>query len=129
MSFRFRRSFRVSRKVIRTSESGHWRSDGPRVDSCAGYPRPGWAKTRMGRKARPLTGNGGKQAVDVQEIRKIEAYLRRLFGNPKIRVVPRPKKDDSVEVYIDNEFIAVISADEDEGDYNFNMSILGVDLE
>ncbi len=71
----------------------------------------------------------GEQPVDVQEIRKIEAYLRRLFGNAKIRVVPRPKKDDSVEVYIDQEFIAVISADEDEGDYNFNMSILSVDLE
>jgi len=70
----------------------------------------------------------GEQPVDVQEIRMIEAYLRRLFGNAKIRVVPRPKKDDSVEVYIDQEFIAVISADEDEGDYNFNMSILGVDL-
>jgi len=71
----------------------------------------------------------GEQPVDVKEIRKIEAYLRRLFGNAKIRVVPRPKKDDSVEVYIDEEFIAVISADEDEGDYNFNMSILAVDLE
>ncbi len=67
--------------------------------------------------------------MDVNEIRKIEAYLRRLFGNPKIQLRPRPKKDDSVEVYIGDEFIAVISADEDEGDYNFNMSILGVDLE
>jgi hypothetical protein len=71
----------------------------------------------------------GEQPVDVKEIRKIEAYLRRLFGNARIRVVPRPKKDDSVEVYIDQEFVAVISADEDEGDYNFNMSILAMDLE
>jgi hypothetical protein len=39
-------------------------------------------------------------AVDVQEVRKLDAYLKRLFGNPKIRVVPRPKKDDSAEVYI-----------------------------
>jgi Protein of unknown function (DUF3126) len=77
---------------------------------------------------RNLTGRAGELSVDLQEIRKIEAYLRRLFGNPKIRLVPRPKKDDSVEVYIDDEFVAVISADEDEGDYNFNMSILGVDL-
>jgi hypothetical protein len=74
-------------------------------------------------------GRAREQLVDVQDIRKIEAYLRRLFGNPKIRVVPRPKKDDSVEVYIDQEFVAVISADEDEGDYNFNMSILAIDLE
>ena len=29
-------------------------------------------------------------AVDVQEVRKLDAYLKRVFGNPKIRVVPRP---------------------------------------
>ncbi len=72
----------------------------------------------------------GSRPVDIQEIRKIEAYLRRLFGNPKIRIVPRPKKDDSAEVYIGDEFIGVIFVDEEEKDsYNFNMSILGVDLD
>ena len=43
--------------------------------------------------------------MDVTEVRKLDAYLKRLFGNPKIRVVPRPKKDDSAEVYIGEEFI------------------------
>jgi hypothetical protein len=90
----------------------------------------GCAKTWMAGTSPAMTEtSAGEQPVDVQDIRKIEAYLRRLFGNAKIRVVPRPKKDDSVEVYIDQEFIAVISADEDEGDYNFNMSILAMDLE
>jgi serine acetyltransferase len=46
--------------------------------------------------------------VNVQEVRKLDAYLKRLFGNPKIRVVPRPKKDDSAEVYIGEEFIGVL---------------------
>ena len=56
--------------------------------------------------------------------------MRRLFGNAKLRVVPRPKKDDSAEVYIGEEFIGVIFVDEEEKDsYNFNMSILNVDLE
>ena len=45
--------------------------------------------------------------MDVQEVRKLDAYLKRVFGNPKIRVVPRPKKDDSAEVYIGEEFIGV----------------------
>ena len=77
-----------------------------------------------------LSERAGEQAVDIQEIRKIEAYMRRLFGNAKIRIVPRPKKDDSAEVYIGEEFIGVIFVDEEEKDsYNFNMSILGVDLE
>ena len=79
---------------------------------------------------RTRISRAGEQAVDIQEIRKIEAYLRRLFGNAKIRIVPRPKKDDSAEVYIGEEFIGVIFVDEEEKDsYNFNMSILGVDLE
>ena len=69
--------------------------------------------------------------MDIQEIRKIEAYMRRLFGNARLRVVPRPKKDDSAEVYIGEEFIGVIFVDDedDERSYNFQMAILGTDLE
>jgi len=69
--------------------------------------------------------------VEVQEIRKLEAYIKRLFGNAKLRVVPRPKKDDSAEVYIGDEFIGVLFVDDedDERSYNFQMAILGTDLE
>jgi Protein of unknown function (DUF3126) len=68
--------------------------------------------------------------VDVQELRKLEAYIKRLFGNPKLRVVPRPKKDDSAEVYIGEEFIGVLFVDDedDERSYNFQMAILATDL-
>ena len=69
--------------------------------------------------------------MDVQEIKKIDAYLKRLFDNPKIRVVPRPKKDDSAEVYIGEEFIGVLFVDDEDDDksYNFQMAILESDLE
>ncbi len=69
--------------------------------------------------------------MDVQEVRKLDAYLKKLFGNAKIRVVPRPKKEDSAEVYIGEEFIGVMFVDdeEDERSYNFQMAILGSDLE
>ena len=69
--------------------------------------------------------------MDIQEIRKIEAYMRRLFGNPKLRVVPRPKKDDSAEVYIGEEFIGVMFVDDEDDDrsYNFQMAILATDLD
>ena len=69
--------------------------------------------------------------MEVQEIRKIEAYLRRLFGNARIRVVPRPKKEDSAEVYVGEEFIGVLFVDDEdqERSYNFQMAILGADLE
>ena len=73
----------------------------------------------------------GEQDVDVPEIRKLENYLRQLFGNARIRVVPRPRKDDSAEVYIGEEFIGVLFVDDedDERSYNFQMAILGTDLE
>jgi hypothetical protein len=69
--------------------------------------------------------------MDVQEIRKIETYLKRLFGNTQIRVVPRPKKEDSAEVYIGEEFVGVLFVDDEDEDrsYNFQMAILGTDLE
>ena len=85
----------------------------------------------MPRFITPLDSGGKGAVVDVQEIRKLEAYIKRLFGNAKLRVVPRPKKDDSAEVYIGDEFIGVLFVDDedDERSYNFQMAILGTDLE
>jgi len=67
----------------------------------------------------------------VLEVRKLDAYLKKLFANPRMRVVPRPKKDDSAEVYIGEEFVGVLFVDDedDERSYNFQMAILGSDLE
>ena len=69
--------------------------------------------------------------MDVQEVKKLDAYLKKLFGNARIRVVPRPKKDDSAEVYVGEEFVGVlfVDDDDDERSYNFQMAILGSDLE
>jgi hypothetical protein len=74
-------------------------------------------------------GKGG--VVEVQEVRKVESYMKRLFGNAKLRVVPRPKKDDSAEVFLGEEFIGVLFVDDedDERCYNFQMAILAADLE
>ena len=69
--------------------------------------------------------------VNVQEVRKLDAYLKRLFGNNKMRVVPRPKKDDSAEVYIGEEFVGVLFVDDedDERSYQLQIAILDSDLE
>ncbi|CAN5425633.1 DUF3126 family protein [soil metagenome] len=68
--------------------------------------------------------------MDVQEVRKLDAYLKRVFGNQKLRVTPRPKKDDSAEVYIGDEFIGVLFVDDEDDDrsYQFQMAILEEDL-
>ncbi|MGO9359572.1 MAG: DUF3126 family protein [Xanthobacteraceae bacterium] len=69
--------------------------------------------------------------MNVQEVRKLDAYLKRLFGNSKMRVVPRPKKDDSAEVYIGEEFVGVLFVDDEDDDrsYQLQIAILETDLE
>ncbi len=63
-----------------------------------------------------------------EEIRKLDAYFRRVFQNPKLMVKARPRKDDSAEVYLGDEFLGIVFKDEDDGDYNFSMAILDIDL-
>ncbi len=63
-----------------------------------------------------------------EEIRKLDAYFKRVFANPHMQVKARPRKDDSAEVYVGDEFIGLVFRDEDEGDFNFSMAILDVDL-
>ncbi len=63
--------------------------------------------------------------MDVQEVKKLDAYLKKLFGNPRIRVVPRPRKDDSAEVYVGDERLGDLNLDDEDEDlsYNFRMEI------
>lgn len=63
------------------------------------------------------------------EIKKLEAYFKRTF-NDKIAVKARPRKDDSAEVYLGEEFLGVVYIDDEDGDrsYNFSMAILDMDL-
>jgi hypothetical protein len=69
--------------------------------------------------------------MDKADLQKVETYLRRTFANAAIRVVARPKKKDSAEVYIGDEFIGIVSEDNEDGDksYFFEMAILDTDLE
>ncbi|WP_321502768.1 DUF3126 family protein [Breoghania sp.] len=66
-----------------------------------------------------------------EEIRKLEAYLKKLFNVPALQVRARPRKDDSAEVYLGEEFIGVIYRDDEDEDlsYNFQMAILEMDLD
>jgi hypothetical protein len=73
----------------------------------------------------PLT----EKSVKPDEIKKIDAYFKRLL-NPQIIVKARPRKDDSAEVYLGEEFLGVVYVDDEDGErsYNFSMAILEVDL-
>ena len=62
------------------------------------------------------------------EIKKLEAFFKRTFQNQQMQVKARPRKDDSAEVYVGEEFLGLVYKDEEEGDYNFSMAILDIDL-
>ena len=64
--------------------------------------------------------------MDVQEVRKLDAYLKRLFGTPLFCVVPRPKNEFSAEGRIGEEFIGVLFVDDEDDDcsFQFQMAIL-----
>lgn len=56
--------------------------------------------------------------------------VRGKFGNPNLRVVPRPKKTDSSEIYLGDEYIAVLFRDDASGrTWTFEMAVLDIDLD
>lgn len=68
--------------------------------------------------------------MEDRDIRRIEAHLKKTFGNAAIELKKRPKQKDSCEVYIGEDFVGVIYQDEDEdGSFQFNMAILAEDLD
>ena len=70
------------------------------------------------------------QDPSIQPVPALNAYLRRKFDNENIRVVPRPKKTDSLEVYLAEEFIGVLFVENEQGrrSYILELPILDVDL-
>jgi hypothetical protein len=64
------------------------------------------------------------------EIKSLEKYLRKTFDLEAIEVRKRAKKQDSVEVFVKEEFVGVIYKDDEDNEisYQFQMAILADDL-
>lgn len=74
------------------------------------------------------TGAKKNAPIDDAERARLQDALRTTLASPKLEVRARPRKTDSAEVYVGDEFIGTLSADEDEG-YFLTMSVLDIDLE
>ncbi|GAC1327819.1 MAG: hypothetical protein NVSMB26_02250 [Beijerinckiaceae bacterium] len=60
----------------------------------------------------------------------LQDYLRRLFDNDKLKIVPRARKTDSVELNCGEDFLGIISADDPKGSsFTLQIAILDFDLE
>ncbi|HEY7299709.1 MAG TPA: DUF3126 family protein [Xanthobacteraceae bacterium] len=70
------------------------------------------------------------EAASIRNLKTLEAYLRRKFDDERIRVTVRPRKTDSAEVSVGQEYIGVLFFDEKEAtSCYFEMPILALDLE
>jgi hypothetical protein len=86
------------------------------------------AQAKSGSRLAPVAE---EERMTKDELTKIERYLRRTFDNPRIGVRARPRKTDSADVHIGEEFIGVLFEDVEDGEksYNFQMAILEIDLD
>ena len=71
------------------------------------------------------------EVSEVDQLKRLDAYMKKKFDNEQIRVVPRAKKRDSLEAYLGNEFIGVLFVDDEKrrGSYILEMPILDMDLD
>jgi Protein of unknown function (DUF3126) len=61
--------------------------------------------------------------VDKSELDSVQNYLRRLFGNPEIRLAPRMQRQDMAEVYIGGQLNGMLSLDTEDGDRSYNLQV------
>ena len=68
--------------------------------------------------------------MTLNEIARVQEYLRHTFNNNRIAIKPPAKPNAPIEVRIGDEFIGVLHRDDDEGEvsYSLNISILEEDL-
>lgn len=100
--------------------------------------RPDMAEFYIGEKQQGLltldTEDGDRSynlqiSVPETDLQKAAAFLRSLLGHPDIKVLARPKKKDSAEVFIGEEFIAVLFLEDNGKSFSFQMAILDTDVE
>ena len=57
--------------------------------------------------------------VEKTELRKLQTFLRKSFGNESIRVALNPKNPDDADVHLGERKIASLSVDDEDGDRSF----------
>ena len=61
--------------------------------------------------------------MDKSELHKLQAFLRRAFGNTGLRVGPDPRNSDRAEVRLGERKIASIAVDDEDGDRSFSLEM------
>jgi len=61
--------------------------------------------------------------LDKTELRKLQAFLRKSFGNEEVGVGLDPKDSDSAAVYLGELRIATLTVDDEDGDRSFALAM------
>lgn len=61
--------------------------------------------------------------MNLQEVNKLEDYLKKLFGNARLRVVPKPKQADAAEVQIADDVVGLLTVDDEDNDRSYNLEV------
>ncbi|MEZ5962120.1 MAG: DUF3126 family protein [Hyphomonadaceae bacterium] len=102
--------------------------DGKRVASLLRDDEEGELSYSIGLTVPPAPGAKKGAPIDDAERTRLQGALRQVLHAADLDVRARPRKTDSAEVYVHDEFVGTVSSDEDEGQV-LTMSILEMDLD
>ena len=69
--------------------------------------------------------------MNASDAARVQNYLRQRFGNKRLSIARRENKEDSADLMLEDEFIGVVFADDEDDElcYHVQISILDEDLE
>jgi len=114
--------------VSRGAEEGHVLVDGKKVAELLRDEDEGELSYSVSLVVPRAAGAKKNAPIDDAERARLQAALRQTLHAADLDVRARPRKTDSAEVYVHDEFVGTVSVDEDEGQV-LTMSILDIDLE
>jgi len=114
--------------VSRGADEGDVLVDGKRVAALFRDEDEGELSYAISLVVPPAAGAKKDAPIDDAERARLQAALRQTLHAADLDVRARPRKTDSAEVYVHDEFVGTVSVDEDEGQV-LTMSILEIDLD
>ncbi|MEZ5956267.1 MAG: DUF3126 family protein [Hyphomonadaceae bacterium] len=114
--------------VSKSSDEADVLVDGKRVAGLLRDDEEGELSYSIGLVVPRAPGAKKDAPIDDAERARLQTALRQVLHAADLDVRARPRKTDSAEVYVHDEFVGTVSADEDEGQV-LTMSVLDIDLE
>lgn len=102
--------------------------DGKRIAALLRDDEEGELSYSISLTVSPAPGAKKGAPIDDAERARLQVALRQVLHAADLDVRARPRKTDSAEVYVHDEFVGTVSSDEDEGQV-LTMSILEMDLD